>query len=214
MPKVTQFVEDSEIEFMSSVSFHHHEMLRNETSLAWHSPLCTMGLLRLVSGVDTHRPAQSPGWIHTLTLGESRSQTAPLGEVCLQSWPRALGLGAGAHHSMNRMTHCAGVLRKSHVLPHPAVTHLNSAGLGIWNLGMYYIEEACEQPSLNPHCRVSTEPPWQTTVHTCGHNLQLQKPLSHATLGSWKPGSTSSRPGPHSFPLWFVLQGPCVLFLQ
>lgn len=60
MPKVTQFVEDSEIEFMSSVSFHHHEMLRNEASLAWHSPLCTMGLLRLVSGVDTHRPAQSP----------------------------------------------------------------------------------------------------------------------------------------------------------
>lgn len=60
LPKVTQFVEDSEIEFMSSVSFHHHEMLRNEASLAWHSPLCTMGLLRLVSGVDTHRPAQSP----------------------------------------------------------------------------------------------------------------------------------------------------------
>ena len=59
LPKVTQFVEDSGIEFMSSVSFHHHKMLRNETPLAWHSPLC-MGLPRLVSGIDTHKPAQSP----------------------------------------------------------------------------------------------------------------------------------------------------------
>lgn len=39
--------------------------------------------------------------------------------------------------------------------------------------------------------------------------MQLQEPLSHATLGSWKPGSTSSRPGPRSFPLCLYCRG-CV----
>lgn len=40
------------------------------------------------------------------------------------------------------MAHCTAALRKSHVLPHAAVTHLNSVGLRVWNLGTCYSQEA------------------------------------------------------------------------
>lgn len=34
----------STIESMSSVSFPHHKKLGDETTMAWHSPLCALGL--------------------------------------------------------------------------------------------------------------------------------------------------------------------------